>query len=462
MKQIIIAALAATLLLGLAVPASAGDWGTGSGDSGGGKDDNPGNSGDPNPGGGSGSGGTAGGTSGRWSLSGTIWGNPTTKKAVAPSPAASGSKKVTLKCSGSNAWGPFLGQRWSSWGHRTSQGNDNGSYRYNFMEGASRTCIDAPHFVIETRRCVTRITGDVTWAYKRVDGKPVTTRNLGTTTTAFAKSGNKDLSKCTSEYQKHFSFDDEVWGEYRGRAAAFERVATIKRFTTPHAKSGKTPRPVLLAMGPEQKVNPVTVWWSQSCRYGVEQGRKNRDYSGNGCQGKPSTSEWKCGIAPTASPYLSGIRNSKEIEVFHDAKRRPIRFKAPKPTGDVRAFRDKSGTLNYVSGSPFRTISGSSVANAQKNSTQHFSAVPAYGTAVSGWPTTWNGQWFRAGLPGQNFKARVTYRFSAEFKHQFAIVTGIRSDGSLIYRTSTKWARSTGSCATPSTNLAITRSRTSN
>lgn len=463
MKRLLTAVVTAALVIGLAGPAAAADWSTG-GNGGGNGDKNPGSS-NPSPRPGGGSGGDAGGTSGQWSDGGTVWGNPASKTARAPFPRASGSKSKTLRCSGSNQWGRYLGLRWSAWGHTTSSGREGvGSYRYYYMDGATGSCIDAPHYVIETRRCVTRVSGDVTWAYRRTDGKPVTTKNLGTTYTAFEKSGHKDLSKCSSTFTKGFSFSDEPWGQYRGRAVAYERVLTLKRFTTDHARTGKRPPTEIISVSGERRVNPVELWWSQSCSHGVEMGRKSRDFTANGCKPKGSTSEWKCVLPTTAYPYIAGVRNSAVIDVFHDAKKQPLEWRTlPKPTGDVRGITGKRVRLDYVKGSPFRQGAAVNASN------QHFLTIPAMGSWRSGWEadgsagkTRYVGQFFKAGLPGRNLVLRPLYAFTGEFKHEYAVVSGIRSDGSLVFTTRTKWAESTASCPGVPTNLAIQRARITN
>jgi hypothetical protein len=463
-KRLLTAVVTAALVIGLAGPAAAADWSTGgNGGGSGGKD--PGSS-NPSPRPGGGSGADAGGTSGQWSDAGIVWGNPASKTARAPFPRASGSKAKALRCSGSNKWGKYLGLRWSAWGHTTSNGSEGvGSYRYYYLDGAAGSCVDAPHYVIETKRCITRVSGDVTWAFRRTDGKPVTIKDLGTSYTAFERSGHNDLSKCSSTFTKGFSFDDVVWGQYKGRAFAYERIMTIRRYVTPHARTGKIPPSVVLSVSGERKVNPVTVWWTQTCAKGVEMGKKDdRDFTANGCKPKGSTSEWRCGLPSTAYPFVAGVRNSSVIDVFHDAKRQPLEWRTlPKPTGDLRAIKGKRVRLDYVKGSPFRQGAALNAAN------QHFLTIPAMGSWRPGWEadgpagkTRYVGQFFKAGLPGQNLVLRPLYAFAAEFKHQYAVVSGIRSDGSLVFTTKTRWAGSTASCPGVPTNLAIQRARISN
>lgn len=449
------------LVVGLAGPAASVGWvGGGKGDPGGPSDPSK-----PSPRPGGGSGADAGGTSGQWSDSGIVWGNPASKSARAPFPRASGSKTKALRCSGSNQWGKYLGLRWSAWGHTTSGGREGvGSYRYYFMDGAAGECQSAPAWRIETRRCITRVSGDVTWAYRRTDGKQVATKDLGTSYTAFEKTGHRDLSKCSAAFTKGFSFDDVVWGQYKGRAFAYERIMTIRRYVTPHARTGKIPPSVVLSVSGERQVNPVTVWWTQTCK-GLEIGKKDdRDFTGNGCVPKGSTSEWKCVLPSTAYPYVAGVRNSRAIDVFHDAKKQPLEWRTlPKPTGDVRGITGKRVRLDYVKGTPFREAAAVNASN------QHFLTVPALGSWRSGWladgsagKTKYVGQFFKAGLPGQNLVLRPLYAFTAEFKHEYAVVSGIRSDGSLVFTTKTRWAASTASCPGVPTNLAIQRARISN
>ena len=463
MKRLVTAVATAALVIGLAGPAAAAEWSTGgNGGGSGGKD--PGSS-KPSPRPGGGSGGDAGGTSGQWSDSGIVWGNPASKTARAPFPRASGSKSKTLRCSGSNQWGKYLGLRWSAWGHTTSNGREGvGSYRYYYMDGAAGECQSAPAWRIETRRCITRVSGDVTWAYRRTDGKQVTTKDLGTSYTAFEKSGHKDLSKCSATFTKNFTFSDAPWGIYKGRAVAYERIMTIRKYVTPDARTGKIAPSVVLSVSGERKVNPVTAYWTQSCAKGVETGKKDRDFSANGCKPKGSTSEWRCVLPSTAYPYVADVRNNGVIDVFHDAKKQPLEWRTlPKPTGDVRAITGKRVRLDYVQGSPFRRGAAANAAN------QHFLTIPALGSWQSGWEadgasgrTKYVGQFFKAGLPGQNLILRPLYAFTAEFKHEYAVVSGIRSDGSLVFRTKTRWAKSTASCPGIPTNLAIQRARITN
>lgn len=464
MKRAASAVLAALIVVGLASPATAGgSWNTGSD----GDDDpsRPPKTGSPNPGSGNGSGQAAGGTSGQWSDSGIVWGNPASKTARAPFPRASGSKLKTLRCSGSNKWGRYLGLRWSAWGHTTSSGREgNGSYRYYFLDGAAGSCIDAPHYVYDSKRCVTRVSGDVSFTYRNAAGKPVTTKDLGTSYTAFAKSGGKDVSKCTDVFTKGFTFHLDGWGQYRGRAVAYERIMVVKRYTTDNARTGKRPPSEIISVSGERRVNPVTVWWTQSCAKGVETGKKDRDFSANGCKPKGSTSEWKCVLPSTAYPYVAGVRNSAVIDVFHDAKKQPLEWRTlPKPTGDVRAITGKRVRLDYVKGSPFRQGAAANAAN------QHFLTIPSMGSWQPGWEadgaagrTKYVGQFFKAGLPGRNLVLRPLYAFTGEFKHEYAVVSGIRSDGSLVFTTRTKWAESTASCPGVPTNLAIQRARITN
>lgn len=452
MRRIAVLLLTAALVVGIAGPTAAADWGTG-----GTGDDKPSKPkpSKPKPGSG-GSSGSGGGDlpAGYWSASGTVWGNPASKT------IKTSSKTTTLRCSGGNSWGKFLGMRWTAWGRTGGLSTGTGQT----LDGTTKACVDAPHFLIENRRCVTKVTGAISAVYSNADGTPVSHVNLGTSKTAFEKSGRKDMSKCSSTFSKSFTYSEDRWGQYNGTAVASEVVVTQKRFTTANARTGKRPATQTLSVGAERKVNPVSVWWSQSCSHGVEKGKKSRDFTGDGCKTDDSTSEWKCVLPSTAFPYLSEVRNNQPIDVFHDAKKRPLTWKTlPTVSGDVRKVTAKKVRLDYLSGSPWR----SGVAVAAKN--QHFGGTPALGSWLDGWnaggsagQATWQMRFYKAGLPGKPLALRPTYGFTAEFKHVYATVTGIKSDGTLVFSKKSKWSKSSATCLGIPSRLAIVRSRISN
>ena len=455
--------LAMVLILGVSTAAFAGpgEWNTGD------KGDGPT---EPKtktkPGAPPGSGEPASGTSGTWANSGIVWGNPTSKMVFAPDPQAPSSNTRMLLCGGGNKWGKYLGMRWNSWGIRTTDGtSDVGSYRYYSLSGASRTCVDRPHYIIQIRHCVTKISGSVKFAYKNVKRIPVKTVKLATTTTPFASSGGKNLSKCSSEYAAKYQYLGDLWGQYNGLADAWERIATVRHYTTPNAKTGVTPPDVLLALGAERKVNPVSVWWTQSC-HGIEQGRISRSFDGNDCRDAPDrATRWTCGLREADYPYLTGVRNNSAISVYHDGRKRDIVWKAqPKLGGNVKNVSDKKVRLIYKKGTPFRK--GSAVDAPD----QHFLTTPAMGAYTSGWDakgtageTIFIGQFFKSGMPGDNLMLAPVWRFTAKFKHVSPGAPSVTSGGKLVFtKPVTSWAKSTGSCEGVPTNLRIVRSRISN
>jgi len=463
-----ITAILITALLGIGVSgASADTW---TGDTGGG----PGSTATPstpsNPDGPPGTSGGSGGASDpyRWSKTDIWWGNPAPApaKLKAPTPIASGSKTKSTgnRCAGSNTWGKYLGLKATRTGRVAISGTQaSGTWKY-YMESATIECVSAPAWKIVQRRCGTQVGADVKWPIG--DERAVTTTKFAPKKTPFAKSGYKNLAQCDTSFVASFEFQKPDWGVYRATATGKQRTLTVRVFTEKHAKSGKIPPTEIIGMTGDQAITANRVSWTQSCSNGHEEGEHpGRDFTAQGCLDKPSESRWTCGPALKTPPTVSGISNSKPIDIFHDAKKRPVVWNQPKPSGDLNSITGKNVTLGYVDGSPMRA--GSS----QAAEDQHFLAVPAFGTKVSGWAagskkagkTEFVTQFFKAGMPKDNFEANTTFRFSAKFKHVRTVVAAVDfATGRLVFKTRTTWETVSAKCVSPTTNLAIVRARLSN
>ncbi len=474
-----------TVAAALAVPAVGDiivDPGTGGGGGGGG-------GGGCTTGCGGGSGGGGGGGGGQSQAiydSGTVWGNPASKKLQAgATPVRAGSPSPTVRCSGGNEWGNYLGMKWSSTtiGYRDyDPGGGTGNpadnvMRYSLVEWGS-SCIDAPHFYRTTVRCP--------WALRAESYGPVSnpaqdpkTKDLGTKKLAFQS--NQVRSNCNGYYTKNFSFNGNAWGKWKLSGFGTAKDCTFKVYTTANARTGRVPAEVREWCSDVKTVSDPVVKFQLWCRMGDREVLNwtqpaGRTYTAADCEDgdtKPDSGMWTCGLNDPV-PWVNGVKNDVPIEVLRNGATTRIQWrKQPTLSGNAIKAGSVTGrkvdfTLNVDGSTPLRNGLGLDDAKQPFKTTPKLTAGPKAGWTGAGTNTNssytqLDANFYKAGTPGKNWRARATWHFTASFRAQK--VTTIEFDMAapdVDFTFADSWYNASATCLSNWSNIPVIKVRLTN
>lgn len=467
--SILLIAIPSVAYAEVSVPGTAGGGNGGGGGTGGGNGGGGGNG----TGGGDNTGGGNGGSTTAWSISRVYRGNaprgiPRVLKAP-PREAINTHRMSTagwcVGNNGANQFGPSVGAATYQWGDTYVSGGNQTIEQSYTQHGARIDCLSAPHYRDVTIECGWRIGA----RYEGPRDNPaidMRRKNFPIRDTPFKRHGARSLAECDDSVTAIFTSDVSAFGNHLLAARGTSVYCTKRDYYRPDY-FGNMPRDYIRSCGREHTYSANSVKWVLACggyfAYGWE---RNRDFTANPCKNIPGRYSWSCDMPSNAFPYLSGLRNNREIEVFHDGKVRDLRWKTqPDPRGAVRNVTDKKAKIAYKAGTPYREGVDAN------DETQHFLTNPKMGVWSNGWDlgsdvngeTAVDSRYFKSGIPGSNLQLVPVWGFTAEFRVKELNVRGVNfRTERVITGSSTRYRENVATCEGVPTNIAVTRARISN
>jgi hypothetical protein len=161
------------------------------------------------------------------------------------------------------------------------------------------------------------------------------TTSFGPANSPFAASGYKNLSLCDDAFMQPFPVASNVMGKYLLTGTGRQIPCTIRQYTTPNARTGKTPPAEILSCGFEFPYMHEEVKWQLWC------GGWSMDYSGKHsftqeeCKTKD---KWDCGPNfPKAPTYNKVTVPAAGLGVLDDGLRRAATWGVRRRQGSRRA-----------------------------------------------------------------------------------------------------------------------------